>query len=625
MMVGDGARGRRPPKLHDPAPTTADPIEIAMEAEAADASADSPARTLLVNQNRLVLWQIASERAGFGLKVLTALAGLALAAGLGVMVWQATQADGVIVEPFRISAPLVAEGVSGEVMASQVLDGLSSLRAETVETGRGREYENAWGQEISVAIPTTGINLGDLQTALRRWLGHETVISGEAFRLPSGDIALRARVRGGRVIRAQGPAGDLESVAGALARGIYAETQPVRFARWLVDHGDVPAGLALAQKTALSAKDRRARAEAYAEWANATDRAGSSRDALALSRKARRLAPDWWLPAFQLSGHEFNLGHSEAALIYMRDAVRLKARDPSLPKDERGTSFYRMRAAAMVSDFVEREPQLLAAQEDPATIAEQGATLDRAVASGMANGGHDILGARARLARPQFVRPWRGEIELVALSAARMSILEAAEDWEVLAKEPLSSSPTAQWGKGGGNGLIGLAKVASGDVAGGMMILDAAPTDCDGCMLYRARALALTGANAEADRLAAAVEARTPSIPTASLVRGRIRLDAGNPAAALASLREAQKRQPNWADPYRYDGDALAQLRRWTEAVAAYEKAFKLAPKWGGLHLKWGEALAAQGKTAEARAHWQTANGLYLTAPERALLSEDLV
>ena len=46
-----------------PAPTTPDPIEIAMEAEAEDTSADSPARRLLIDQGRLVRWQIAKERA----------------------------------------------------------------------------------------------------------------------------------------------------------------------------------------------------------------------------------------------------------------------------------------------------------------------------------------------------------------------------------------------------------------------------------------------------------------------------------------------------------------------------------------------------------------------------------
>ena len=596
-------------------PTTPDPLEIAMAAEASGKAPEGVAWRLLFNQNRLVLWEIADRRAAFGLKLLTGFAGLTVAAGLALMVWQAVHADGVRLEPFRVSATLAAEGISGEVLASQVLDELSSLRAETVETGRSREYENAWGQEISVAIPTTGINLGDLQTALRRWLGHETLITGEAFRTSTGAVALRARAPGGQAIRAEGAAADLEALTRSLAREIYRDTQPVRFARWLADHGDLPGATALAQRTALSAPDSRTRAEAYAEWANAANQAGASREAVALSLKARRLAPDWWLPAFLLSNQEFNLGHHEAALSYMREAIRLKARDPSIPKTDRDTSFYRSRAASMTQDWVEQSAQVLAATADPATIAAQGSTLDRTAVSGMANS-HDILGAEARLQRPQYARPWRGEVELSQRWFARMTTLEMAESWEILAAEPVAAGVLFSRG-----GLTGLSKVASGDVAGGMAILDTTPADCDPCMLYRARALALTGDVATADRLAATVEARTPSIPMASLVRGRIRLEAGNPTAALVSLREAQRRQPNWADPYRYEGDALARLGRWAEAVAAYEKAFKLAPKWGGLHLKWGLALQKLGQAKAAADHFNLAARLHLTPPERAELA----
>ena len=97
----------------------------------------------------------------------------------GVSAWQASQADGVLLEPFTVPPALAADGVSGQVVAAQVLDELSRLRSETVETGRARDYANDWGRDISVAIPATGVSLGDLQAALRLWLGHETRITGE--------------------------------------------------------------------------------------------------------------------------------------------------------------------------------------------------------------------------------------------------------------------------------------------------------------------------------------------------------------------------------------------------------------------------------------------------------------
>ena len=86
--------------------------------------------------------------------------------------------------------------------------------------------------------------------------------------------------------------------------------------------------------------------------------------------------------------------------------------------------------------------------------------------------------------------------------------------------------------------------------------------------------------------------------------------------------REAQRRQKNWAEPYKYEGDALTRLGRWKEAEAAYAKAYPLAPKWGGLHLQWSQVLLRLGKAEEARKHLQTARGLYLTPTERAELAK---
>ncbi len=79
--AGAGRKRPSPRRRRARAPTTPDPIEIAMEA-ADNPTLSEPVRTLLGNQNRLVLWQIVSERAGiadkrasFVLKALTGLAG----------------------------------------------------------------------------------------------------------------------------------------------------------------------------------------------------------------------------------------------------------------------------------------------------------------------------------------------------------------------------------------------------------------------------------------------------------------------------------------------------------------------------------------------------------------------
>ena len=93
-----------------PAPTTPDPIEIAMEAEAGGRAPQGVAERVLVQHERLICWQVANERAAFALRVLTAAAGLAAAVVLVAFVWSASQAQGLVVDPFLTPPSLAEDG-----------------------------------------------------------------------------------------------------------------------------------------------------------------------------------------------------------------------------------------------------------------------------------------------------------------------------------------------------------------------------------------------------------------------------------------------------------------------------------------------------------------------------------
>src|SRR4051812_3558065 len=109
-----GAEGREP----GAAPTTPDPIEMAMEALAGGVAPQGVAVRVLERQARLLGWQIASERAGFALKLLTAAAGLAAAVAAGVMPWQASRANGLVVAGFTAPPAYATRGLSGDVLAA---------------------------------------------------------------------------------------------------------------------------------------------------------------------------------------------------------------------------------------------------------------------------------------------------------------------------------------------------------------------------------------------------------------------------------------------------------------------------------------------------------------------------
>lgn len=591
-----------------------------MDAEAGDTAPHSPARRLLIDQGRLVRWQIASERAGFALKVLTGAAGLAAAATLGVMAWQASQARGVVLEPFAVPAALVADGVSGEVVASQVLDELSQLRAETGAPGRVTSFANDWGREIQVSIPTTGLSLGDLQTALRQWLGRETRISGEVYRTPVG-LALRARVPGRPGLRVEGSATDLETLARELARAIYRDTQPVRYARWLTEHNFQPEAVELAQRIAMTSPERDERVEAYAAWAYALNRQRNPAAAAEVVRRALALNPTSSVAWGGLTVYEGNLGHNAVMLEATRQVLRLRPRDPILsPKVRQQLARNRGIEANLLADYSEALKQGEIAARDAGEVAAIGSLqLDRDIANAMARL-HDIAGAERRLDASPSYQSWRGTDDFFR-STGKLTRLYVAEDWAGVIGDPnllpsdVNDNNRSSWS------VIMLARAKTGDIAGARTILSDLRPDDDNTMIDAGRALAAMGDLAGGDRALAIVEARAPFSPIPTFFRGRIRLDAGDVAGALPHFRAAQKSQPKWADPFRYEGDALARLGKWKEAEAAYARAYPLAPKWGGLHLIWGQALARLGRADEARAKWRTAAGLYLTALERAELT----
>ena len=55
-------------------------------------------------------------------------------------------------------------------------------------------------------------------------------------------------------------------------------------------------------------------------------------------------------------------------------------------------------------------------------------------------------------------------------------------------------------------------------------------------------------------------------------------------------------------------------------ALARFEEANRSAPHWGRLHLEWGQALFYLGRKDEARAQFQAAGAMDLTAGDAAVV-----
>ncbi|WP_411287959.1 hypothetical protein, partial [Phenylobacterium sp.] len=323
----DGSTTAKPRRARY-APTTPDPIEIAMEAERGDARPDSPARTLLVNQNRLVGWQIASERAGVALKVLTGVVGLVAAVGLGVMAWSAAHDESMVVRPFSAPPSWTARGVGGDVLAGRYTDHIVSLQQSAAKGFLSVQTLRSASDEVRLEIPQTGVSLGDIQRALTAWLGHQKVVSGALSEDGSGQVTLTVRVAGQGSFSLTGPPGEVDAMIRQLAERSFAAADPQRavLAFLNLDRRDEALRIASAHLASLTTGSP----ELPLALIFRALPEPSSRQVVRLARQAVAADPSLMTAWARLSLAELQLGREQSA--YDAAARGLTTRDTDQPR-----------------------------------------------------------------------------------------------------------------------------------------------------------------------------------------------------------------------------------------------------------------------------------------------------
>src|SRR5579871_6548878 len=155
-------------------------LGIALDAARADPALGDDARTLLREQARLARiqteqlieeaaltrWSLrfkrASELMKFAFELSVALVVVAILAALASAMWTAARDNGLVIEAFSVPPDLASRGLNGEVVATQLLDKLTRMQAETNSIRPAGTYRNNWGDDIKVEIPDTGISIGEL-------------------------------------------------------------------------------------------------------------------------------------------------------------------------------------------------------------------------------------------------------------------------------------------------------------------------------------------------------------------------------------------------------------------------------------------------------------------------------
>src|ERR1700749_1551586 len=189
-----------------------------------------------VTRRRILKLEQASAAMKVAFELAVAIIVTIVAVGLGGAVWSAVSDNGLVVESFSVPPDLAQRGLTGDVIAAKLLDKLSSLQSQTVSSRAASSYANNWGSDIKLQIPDTGVSIGEFNRSLHTWLGHQTRITGEVYRTPTG-VSVTARTGSDTSPTFTGSDADLDKLIRQAAESVYRATQPYRYAVFLANVG----------------------------------------------------------------------------------------------------------------------------------------------------------------------------------------------------------------------------------------------------------------------------------------------------------------------------------------------------------------------------------------------------
>ena len=633
------------------APTTPDPVEIAMEIAATSRTPADAAMAvlhanaaLLTHQGVLARNEIFRNRIRSIRDIALAAMVVALIVAAGAVVWSASRTTGLVIQPFSVPPELVEDGLDGRAVAALFQDELVRLEAETVSARPASSFRNDWSEGITVEVEAGGLSLTDTYRALVRLLGQETRVDGGVSRTTAGLELVVRTSEGVAVTIVQKPAERPGDLVRRAAEQFYERTQPYRYGAYLANQA---APLPVGPKREAYDERRRAILTSLLSGSSNTDRLWaynglsrmrnfSRREAISLLETALEIDPEHPNLLINLRDDSFVLGHWEASLRYSRRLADSLADRRNLTK---------IAADRRQRYPLDTEAQIATLQGDHQKALERLTRLTGLDVPGANDYRDNRVEALIALHQPSALAPYLrdeasravvrsgplpadfGPNHLRAEAAARLDqwpqALAALEAMSLEATgDPTQSfarnAPVLLWPR------LAYARARTGDMAGAQTLIAATPLDCYLCARARARIAELAGDRAAADRWSAEARRQGPSLPFAFAERGQMLMARGDTAGAIAFYGQAVERGPRWADPQKYWGDALMARGDEAGAIRRYRAAADRAPRWGALHLAWGRALEAQGRREQAREKYAQAARMDLSAADRAEVARRL-
>jgi hypothetical protein len=266
----------------------------------------------LRNQLREERIRRAGMRLRLAFQLVLVLVATVIGAGLLVLLRDAFASREVVVEPFDAPPGLIAQGATGKVIAAGLLDQLRGLQSATRADAAKRNLSNAWTGEIKLAVPEAGISFSELSRILRTRFGHDLHIEGEVVETPAGGLALTVRGDGVAPSTFAGTATDLNKLTRDAAEYVYAQSEPVLWAYYLLNQGRDEEAVRFSRAVFASANNPD-RPYLLNTWANAVASTGTIRESLELFRAALKLKPDFWIAHNNIINTYWALGDEEGA------------------------------------------------------------------------------------------------------------------------------------------------------------------------------------------------------------------------------------------------------------------------------------------------------------------------
>jgi tetratricopeptide (TPR) repeat protein len=545
-----------------------------------------------------------------GFQIFLVLVATVVGIGALIMIRDAIDDHGLVVEAFSVPPDLARDGLTGEVAATRFLDKLQAMQTATTSERPADSYQYNWGSDIKVEIPETGLSLREFSKLLRDRFGHADHITGEVIRTAAG-IALTARFGDATPATVMGPESDFDVLARKAAEAVYRTSQPYRFAQFLFEHGRGAESLEVISDLATNGPLTE-RGWAYTEWGvlevNLSADLDSARKhcskALSYSGESTVTAEICLVNAETWSGHdekalEYSVPlavHSQAKLpgttqvFFESNRLIAQAWLESLNGD--------LQASIKDWKLVESAPEFLGSAKLAPALAASAYALNhdpeagrRIAATLEPNDDRSLLKLDANWAFNALPDYWVGAASgdwpsALADAKASDAWLEAHESTDKLFRQL-----RAVWIQP----LMALAMAKTGDLAGAEALITATPLDCYLCLRIRGQVAAIRRDWPSAERWFAEAVRQAPSVPFAYSEWGDMKSSKGDTNGALEKFEVAHQRGPHFADPLKGWGDALARQGQWSSALAKYDEALQYAPNWK--ELKAARETAAKQKS----------------------------